>query len=275
MDKPNRSAKVISFPAARNALYSVIADREDNVIGRKLLEFRKREGIVISDLCDRLNALGLKVTRSTVYRWESGEIIPNAYQLVAVCMALNLEDDISGFCSAPRAARLSEEGTRRLQQYRADLIATGKYMPKPIQEDTIEYIDMPVSYLAVSAGTGEFLSEGNFEMVSFPKASVPAGADFGVRVNGDSMEPVYHNGQIVWVQETPDVAAGEEGIFIYDGCGYIKLLQEREPDQSAAEQYIDSQGVLHKQPILVSYNKMYSPIVVPPEASLQIVGRVL
>ena len=42
-------------------------------------------------------------------------------------------------------------------------------------------------------------------MVSFPEKSVPKGADFGVRVSGDSMEPVYHDGQIVWVEECETV----------------------------------------------------------------------
>ena len=31
-------------------------------------------------------------------------------------------------------------------------------------------------------------------MISFPEDKVPDGADFGIRVSGDSMEPVYHDG---------------------------------------------------------------------------------
>ena len=31
-------------------------------------------------------------------------------------------------------------------------------------------------------------------------SSVPAGAEFGIYVSGDSMEPRYHSGQIVWVR---------------------------------------------------------------------------
>ena len=74
--------------------------------------------------------------------------------------------------------------------YREDLIATGKYNPMPTHTNTIRYIDKPVSNLRVSAGTGSFLDEDNFEMVSFPENAVPAEADFGVRVSGNSMEPV-------------------------------------------------------------------------------------
>lgn len=86
---------------------------------------------------------------------------------------------------------------------------------------------MPVSNLAVSAGTGEFLEEGNFEMVSFPEKSVPKGADFGVRVSGDSMEPVYHDGQIVWVEECETLVSLLIIKFprLYGGSVRIKLIE--------------------------------------------------
>lgn len=270
MSREKQPRKVITlFPG-----YNAVSDKENNVIGKRLLRERKREGIVIADLCDRLASVGIKVSHSAVYRWESGEVVPNAYQLVALAHVLNIEDDISGFSSAPRVPQLNDEGLRRLQEYRDDLVASGNYTPRmPVEE--IEYIDMPISFLAASAGTGEFLDEGNFEMVSFPKSSVPAGAEFGIRVHGDSMEPVYQDGQIVWVQQCSELESGEEGIFIYDGCGYIKLLQLRDPDEALADRFTDSQGVRHQQAMLISYNKAYKPILIPPESDFRVVGRVL
>ena len=77
-----------------------------------------------------------------------------------------------------------------------------------------------------------FWMRGNFEMVSFPESSIPDGAEFGVRVSGDSMEPVYHDGQIVWVQRCETLRTGEVGVMIYDGQGYIKAYAEQEPDDS-------------------------------------------
>ena len=47
-------------------------------------------------------------------------------------------------------------------------------------------------------------------------------ADFALRVSGNSMEPRFHDGDILLVEETPDVAIGELGIFICDGEGYFK-----------------------------------------------------
>lgn len=49
-------------------------------------------------------------------------------------------------------------------------------------------------------------------------------ADFGVRIQGDSMEPQYIDGQILWVQQTEEIAHGEIGIFYLDGNAYCKKL---------------------------------------------------
>ena len=115
--------------------------------------------------------------------------------------------------------------------------------------------------------------EGNFEMVSFPESSIPDGAEFGVRVSGDSMEPVYHDGQIVWVQQCETLRTGEVGVMIYDGQGYIKAYAEQEPDDPEA--YLGSDGVRRMQPVMVSYNKAYAPKPASPELEFRIVGRVL
>jgi phage repressor protein C with HTH and peptisase S24 domain/DNA-binding XRE family transcriptional regulator len=60
-------------------------------------------------------------------------------------------------------------------------------------------------------------------------------ADFAVEVDGDSMEPDYHDGDIVFVKLSEDVPVGAVGLFIHDGKGYIKergekCLISRNPD---------------------------------------------
>lgn len=60
-------------------------------------------------------------------------------------------------------------------------------------------------------------------------------ADFAVEVDGDSMEPDYHDGDIVFVKQSDDVPVGAVGLFVHDGRGYIKergekYLISRNPD---------------------------------------------
>lgn len=269
-----KTSKVISIAAARDK-YNAAADRQQNIIGKRLVEARNVNGWTLADVRDRLQACGIETTRSSISKWETGVGVPNAYQLVALCRVLGIDEGAS-FFTASRRGDLNEEGMKKVHAYRADLIASGKYNPTPfVEENIIEYIDMPLSYLPVSAGTGTFLTEGNFEMVSFPKTSVPAGADFALKISGDSMEPVYNDGQIIWVEECGTLRTGEEGIFIYDGDGYIKVLGERMPDEAEQELFESSDGTLHMQPVLLSYNKSYQPILVSPHSEFRIVGRVL
>lgn len=256
--------------------YNAAAEHENNYIGKKIAEARKKKGLSLNEFSELLGGYGLAIQRQGLGKWELGIAVPNAYQLLAVCHALEIEDGIAYFTGYPAKVQvLNDVGLQKLADYKEDLIASGRYKPKPAVKTQIIYIDKPVSALPASAGTGAFLDDDNFEMVSFPEKSVPDGADFGVRVSGDSMEPVYHDGQIVWVQACSALNPGEVGLFMYDGNGYIKVYEEQEPDETIRENYVSSDGTLHMQPILISYNKAYEPKVVSPELSFQIAGRIL
>ncbi len=252
--------------------YNAAKDRECNYIGNQIRAARKSMKLSLEQLSQILMGYGVDIGRVAVNKWEKGISIPSAYQLLAVCAALHLEDGFDYFVSNTKRPLLNAEGRRKVKEYREDLIASGKYREVPPVLE-IRYLDMPVSDLPVSAGTGAFLDEGNFEMVSFPESSIPDGAEFGVRVSGDSMEPVYHDGQIVWVQRCETLRTGEVGVMIYDGQGYIKAYAEQEPDDPEA--YLSSDGVRRMQPVMVSYNKAYAPKPASPELEFRIVGRVL
>ena len=56
---------------------------------------------------------------------------------------------------------------------------------------------------------------------------------------------------------------------------YKKKYDEHIPDKSQAEFLTDSYGVVHNQPVLVSLNTKYSPILISPEQRFEIVGKVL
>lgn len=256
-------------------LYNAVTDREQNYLGKKIAEARTGLGLSLSAFKGLLSEYGVDVSVPAINKWELGNSAPNAYQLLAIGQALHVEEDFSYFMSVSSRPTLNREGMEKLSAYRDDLVASGRYKPQAAVSKTIKYIEMPVSNLAVSAGTGAFLDEGNFEMVSFPESSIPAGAEFGIRVSGDSMEPVYHDGQIVWVQQCERMGIGEVGIFIYDGDGYIKVYDEQMPDEAEHEEFMDSYGGVYMQPVMISYNQKYAPRVVSPHANFQIVGRVL
>lgn len=252
--------------------YNADAERENNYIGQQIARFRRERGMSLAFLADRLADCGVDVGTSAIHKWEKGGSAPNAYQLLALGEVFGLRDVGAAFMSASEP-ELNEEGLRKLADYRADLVASGRYKIK--RPSLIEYIDMPVSSLAVSAGRGAFLDGDDFEMMSFPVSAVPEGADFGVRVSGDSMEPVYHHGQIVWVRRCESVAIGQVGVFVYDGEGYLKVYGEQEPDGEERECFTDSYGRLRLQPVMLSYNRDYEARPISPYGEFRVVGRVL
>lgn len=267
-------SKVISLYSATESAYNAVNERLENIIGKRIDEARKKAGLSLSQFSSLLKQFGVSVSPSGINKWTTGSALPNAYQLVAICYALDLDADVSYFVG-DYTPLLNQQGLEKVRVYRDDLIASGRYRPLTKTGAVIKYVEKPVSNLPVSAGVGEFLDDSNFEMVSFPENSVPDGAEFGIRVSGNSMEPVYHNGQIVWVQKCEHLAGGEVGIFIYDGEGYLKVYSEREPDDEDKEAFTDSCGCVHPQPVLISYNQTYAPKIVKGSGAFQIVGRVL
>ena len=91
-------------------------------------------------------------------------------------------------------------------------------LPAGLRRRSIDLYDMPVS-----AGVGEFLTDANrIEDIVIPDDPRTAEADFALRINGDSMEPRYHSGDILLVQSADTVEEGELGIFVLDGSGFFK-----------------------------------------------------
>ena len=76
----------------------------------------------------------------------------------------------------------------------------------------------------VSAGIGYDLNDPDawrdITVIDTPEAHQ---ADFMVQIDGDSMEPEYHDGDYVYVEINPDVSIGKVGIFQDIDKGYIKM----------------------------------------------------
>ena len=90
--------------------------------------------------------------------------------------------------------------------------------------------------MKASAGMGYDLdNEDEWREVRIYDCPEAYEADFAVEVDGDSMEPDYHDGEIVFVRQSDDVPVGKVGLFIHEGKGYIKergetCLISRNPD---------------------------------------------
>lgn len=83
-------------------------------------------------------------------------------------------------------------------------------------------IEIQLCTLPVSAGTGEFLSDEMSKIITIPDTPLNRSADFIVEVSGDSMLPEYKNEDYLLVHKQETVEVGEIGIFVVNGCGYVK-----------------------------------------------------
>jgi transcriptional regulator with XRE-family HTH domain len=229
-----------------------------NDLGKTIAKHRKEHKIKQSELALKLEYYDIFVKPNTVSAWESGLSIPNSKQLLAICEILNIYDIYTEFVNPNPInpfRNLNETGVAKVMDYIHLLEKSGEYKTADIIPIHI-LRERKVFYTTVSAGTGSFLDGEDYEMYTSP--DIPEEASFGVYVSGDSMEPRYHNEELIWIEQTEQLEDGEIGIFYLDGNAYVKKFQNNENGT-----------------YLVSLNKKYDPIPVTENNSFKIFGRVL
>ena len=269
----------------KNESFNAKGAAKDNLIGKKLYEARTENKIKQNAFVRQLENYGVSISRPSYSCWEAGTRTPNAYQLLAMCRALGI-DDIAGFfldgrAKSTRMDQLSEEDRAMVESYISFLMQSGGYEPSPAkhiidEENDIDNItDIKMYMLAASAGTGQYLDGEEYETIRIPERFVPNHTDFAVRIAGDSMEPAFYSGQIVFVESTVALKQGDIGIFVVDGESYIKKYSEEMPEPEELEDYMFSTGNVQKKPVLISLNKKYTPIHITQNNKFSIVGKVL
>ncbi|KRK10924.1 bifunctional S24 family peptidase transcriptional regulator [Ligilactobacillus pobuzihii E100301 = KCTC 13174] len=109
---------------------------------------------------------------------------------------------------------------------------------------------------AVSAGTGEWLDGQSKETVTI-EGPIPK-YDFAVRVNGNSMEPTFSDGEILFVNKVDEARNNQFVIAEVNGEAFVKKL------------FVSMDGVK-----LISLNRDYDDIVIHDYDDYQIVGVVV
>ena len=136
-------------------------------------------------------------------------IIKKEYERIAAVVAAELEKETKPITGRAKVlsndrikSKLAEQGAKRCFARRK-----------------IYLYDMPVS-----AGTGVYLDESRAEEITIPDTVKTQDADFALRISGNSMEPRYHDGDVLLIQNCDSVEVGELGVFVLDGSGYFKMF---------------------------------------------------
>lgn len=199
-------------------------------LGERIKKARERAGIYQGKLAAMLDVTSGRI----ISNWENNIARPDADNLVKLCRALNVSAAyILGYDSGPET--INDRESDHIRRYRA-LDSHGKDMVDLVTEKELDRItshetakrrrrsilfyDSPAS-----AGTGQFLGEVEGEMIRVPLNDATENADYVIPVKGDSMEPMFFDGDRVGVCESESVGIGEIGVFVINGEAYIKCYR--------------------------------------------------
>ena len=233
-------------------------------IGNQIKTFRKSAGFTQDELAKRLNT-----TKQTISRYEKGDRKANQDMLFELCDIFGVSIDdffpsqnetlqspttspiqtIYDQLHQPRQAKVLTYAERQLKEQNEEETKENE-VSEVIQLYSYDYYDHPAS-----AGTGQYLNDVRVERIELP---VDVDADFVIPIKGDSMEPDYHDGDLVFIQTSVDLNDGVIGVFNYNGDAYIKQL------------VIDKE-----QAYLHSLNPAYKDMPITPETDFRIIGEVV
>ena len=200
-----------------------------NNLGDIICSFRKTKGLSQRQFASLLSKRGVKVTNQAVSKWESGASLPNAIQFLIICEILDIVDISGAFGSKSYdfLRGLNADGRRLVLEYANMLCDSGLYDDLSIEAPRGTKIrTLPVYDLEAVSGKDRLLDLPDYTPTTVG-SEVPITATFGVIVSGDSMEPDFHNGQIVWLARQAKLEHGDVGVFTYEGNTYFKRLRDR------------------------------------------------
>lgn len=166
----------------------------------------------------------LDVSQSTIANWLNGTSMPRRSTMKSIAETFGVSiDELTGSPSRNPAA-LSHDELAMMQKIRA-LDEHGRKMVSMVLEEETRRLRektgdvgqnkvIPLFGTAAAAGPGEPDTGLPWEDYAVPADSK---ADFAVRISGDSMEPVLHDGQIaLCLKRRPDV--GELAVMMINGA---------------------------------------------------------
>ena len=172
----------------------------------------------------------LGVSASAVGNYETGVSFPKEDVLLRLFDALRTDPN-QLFCGSYRSGGFDLSGAERtlLEKYRS-LSPIGRDTVRSVTDALCDYRDelteerggkreprlIPLYNSPAAAGYAAPVLDEDFTYIPADE-SVPRGADFAVRIQGDSMEPYIHDKSVVYVNRDP-LADGDVGIFCVDGA---------------------------------------------------------
>lgn len=198
-------------------------------LGERIRNARDAKGLKQAELAKMIDVKSAAV----ISNWEKDVNKPDADKIIRLCEVLGISASyLLDYYENTMNVSLDEQEYikkyRTLDEYGKELVTAVidieykrcTYKPEPNRDEIIE---ISINYAPVSAGLGDELEDyEHWEKVSVPLTPESRKADFILRVDGDSMEPKFSDGDYLLVRKQPAVDIGQIGIFDVDGKGYVK-----------------------------------------------------
>jgi len=206
-------------------------------MGEQIRKYRKAARISQQSLAEQMN-----VTRNSVINWEAGKYRPDADLFPKLCHILGISlNDLFGL-QPGTAESVSMHEQELIRQYRMISPVSQRIVDRMIgsilEEETREKnqlindaaLGVAVIATKAAAGDGSWYSDIPVEDYRFVFANGRnEKADAIIQVKGDSMLPVYHEDEWVYVQYTETVDVGEDVICSSRAGMHIKRMGEEGP----------------------------------------------
>lgn len=226
-----------------------------DTIGIKLKKLRENNGLTGKEAVEKLKKLGIDISAKTLYGYESGRNSANADMFLALCQIYKCQNIMEIFSDSADDILLTNKEWKIIEKYRfisnhspegakaVDMLLdrehsiAGQLLEKNRKISELEQPSMKKHnsnpemriinyyYRLASAGTGQIV----FDTPPTKRIEIPAipeytKVDYAIGVNGDSMEPIFHEGDTLLIEMTEELGQGEIGIFLVDGESYVKKL---------------------------------------------------
>lgn len=209
------------------------------------------------------------VGKSTVRKWENGDInnmgrnyIGKLAEVLQISPLHIIKDDYSPDYIDILPIYNKLEFARQQKVYNfAEHQLEEQNKVIHIHKDNGDYITETLrGYL--SAGTGELQLEEVLEEVEVPVEIIPEQHyDMLLQINGDSMLPMFQDGERIFVrkiEDTGELRSGQIGVFIIDGESFLKKAYKED-----------------NQLRLVSLNDKYEDLIFNEVNDIEVVGTVV
>lgn len=220
-----------------------------STLGERIKYAREEKGLLQNDLA---KLIGVK-SSGVISNWEKDLNKPDAEKIVKLCNVLDISASFLLDYYGKSTFSFETQEVDHIKKYRS---------LDPYGQETVSYIldrevkrvseladlkekipnilleaptnHTPVRYISyhqrtASAGNGQIVFEDMpVDRIEIPDIPKYKRVSYAIGVNGQSMEPLYNDGDILLIEPTCQIEAGEIGIFIVDGEAFVKKLGEGE-----------------------------------------------